>query len=195
MPDLPTVPPATLEQLYRAGTKRWQAHRTRWGDAFHAFVPADYPGAYEALRSARPTSDSFLELGSGVGTITVISALLGYDAAGIEIDADLVDSATELATEFDVTPSFSCGTFIPPGFQDAADRHDSEIPSVLDGESGYDALGRTLDDFDVVYAFHWPGLEDLFLELMATYGRPGALLLTYGGTEGFRTWRDGSLAG
>ena len=194
MPDLPTVLPTTLERLYRAGTQRWQAHRTRWGEAFHAFVPADYPGAYEALRTARPGADSFLELGSGVGAITVIAALLGYDSAGIEIDTYLVDSATELASEFGVTPSFACGTFIPTGFQEVADRYDTEIPSVFDGESAYDELGRALDDYDIVYAFHWPGLEDLFLELMAAHGRPGALLLTYGGTEGFRTWRDGSLA-
>lgn len=180
-----------FEALFRAGDEAWQLFRERRGAAFHAFVPADYPMALEVLRSLRRRADSFLELGSGVGVITILAAQLGYDASGIEIDPWLVEQADDLADEFGAEASFAAGTFVPAEFQDVVDRQQTELPSILDGDCGYQALGRDLDEFDLVYAFYWPGLEELFFELMERHGRAGALFLTYGGLEGYRLWRDG----
>jgi hypothetical protein len=181
-----------LEPLFQAGDETWRLFRARCGAAFHAFVPGDYPAAAAALIRLRPHAESFIELGSGVGVIAITAALLGYDAAGIEIDPWLVDRSSELAAEFGAEVGFAAGSFVPPTFQDEVDREQTEIPTILDGPSGYAELGRDLDDFDLVYAFYWPGLEDLFFELMRQHGRRGALLLTYGGLEGYRVWRDGT---
>ena len=129
-------------------------------------------------------------MGSGVGVITIIAALLDFEACGIEVDPWLVEQSEGLAEEFNASAEFSVGSFIPPQFQDEVDLHQTEIPSILPGDCGYQGLGRELDDFDLVYAFYWPGLEDMFFELMRRHGRPDALLLTYGGVEGYRLWRD-----
>ncbi|MCA8956434.1 MAG: class I SAM-dependent methyltransferase [Planctomycetes bacterium] len=184
-------PSAAMHALFTAGDVAWQRFRARCGNAFHAFVPGDYPGALHALRTLRPQADSFLELGSGVGVITIIAALLGYEAAGIEIDPWLVDQSETLAAEFGADATFACGSFVPDSFQPIVDRHETELPTVLDGHPAYAELGADLADFDLVYAFYWPGHERLFEQLMRRHGRPGALLLTYGGIEGYRAWRDG----
>ena len=59
------------------------------------------------------------------------------------------------------------------------------------GACGYDELGLELVDFDLVYAFPWPGEEDWLRELVKRHARPGALLLTCDGGEGFHHFRDG----
>jgi hypothetical protein len=182
---------SSFAELFAAGDARWEEFREYRGDTFHAFVPADYVDAAHALRQLRPQADSFLELGSGVGVVAITAALLGFDAAGIEIDPWLVDASEDLAEQFGAEVCFAEGTFVPPEFQEHVDRQDTEIPTVADGLPGYDDLDRDLADFDLVYAFPWPGLEEVFFELMARHGGEGALFLTYGGLEGYRLWRDG----
>ena len=183
-------PDEQFDRLFRAGDDTWNIFRERRGQAFHAFVPADYPRALEALRALRPRADTFLELGSGVGVITILAAKLGFEASGIEIDPWLVEQSEDLAGEFDADATFANGTFIPPAFQERVDQYEMDLPTILDGNSGYEELGQPLDSFDLVYAFYWPGLEDLFFELMAHHGREGALLLTYSDLEGYRLWSD-----
>lgn len=180
-----------LTPLFSAGDESWRLFKERCGPAFHAFVPGDYPAAADVLRKLRGQADSFLELGSGVGVIAITAALLGYDAAGIEVDPWLVDQAEDLAAEFRAEVSFAQGTFVPEGFQEVFDSHQTEIPTILEGPCGYEELGRELSDFDLVYGFFWPGLEDAFFQLMAEYGRPGALFLTHGGVDGYQLFRDG----
>ena len=63
------------------------------------------------------------------------------------------------------------------------------------GACGYDELELELDDFDLIYAYPWPGEEDWLYELVRRHARPGALLLTYDVSEGFRLARDGEPAG
>ena len=195
------APPATIyavsrpgedfDALFRAGNEAWELFREKRGAAFHAFVPADYPMALEVLRSLRPRASSFLELGSGVGVITIVAAILGFEACGIEIDPWLAQQSEDLADEFGVEAHFAAGSFIPEEFQGEVDLHQTELPSILHGNPGFHELERDLDDFDLVYAFYWPGLDELFFELMRRHGQPGGLLLTYGGIEGYRLWRDG----
>jgi hypothetical protein len=186
------VPEEILQRLFAAGDARWQAFRERRGETYHAFVPADYRSVAAVLEQLRPQADSFLELGSGVGVIAITAARLGYDAAGIEVDPWLVGAAEDLAAEFHAPATFANGTFVPESFQETVDRHETEIPTIADGVPAYAELGRQLDDFDLVYAFPWPGTEELFFELVRDHGRPGALFLTFGATEGCRIWRDGA---
>jgi hypothetical protein len=51
--------------------------------------------------------------------------------------------------------------------------------------SAWDELGQDLADFDLVYAFPWPGEEALFDALMRRYGRPDQAFLSYHSDEGF----------
>jgi hypothetical protein len=45
------------------------------------------------------------------------------------------------------------------------------------------------DDFDVVFAYPWPGEEQVIFDLFAGSTAVGALLLTYHGLEGLRLHR------
>jgi hypothetical protein len=180
------LPPETLEQLFASGEELWRRHKERRSGAFHGFVPADYPGAYEILRELRSRATSFVELGSGAGVITVLADLLGYDAYGLEIEPWLVESARELAAEFDSDAAFVEGSFLPTGFRGEVELVDPEFLVTYDGAaSAWDELGLDPADFDLVYAFPWPGEEELFRELLRVHGRRGGLFLTYGAAEGY----------
>ena len=175
-------------ELFAAGAEAWERHR--FAGAYHPFVPCDYARAAATLATLRKDADAFLELGSGVGVVTITAALLGYDAAGIEVEAGLVDAAEDLAQRFDAAATFAHGSFVPDGF-DHFDRIDTEVETVFEGPDGYAELGRNLEEFDVVYAFPWPGTEEAFHDLVTNYGRPDTILLTYGATDGFRVFRGG----
>ena len=45
------------------------------------------------------------------------------------------------------------------------------------------------DDFDVIFAYPWPGEEDVIMQLFDRYAAVGALLLTYHGIEELRIRR------
>jgi SAM-dependent methyltransferase len=176
---------ATLHALCRRGDELFARFRAERGDEFSSFVPADHAGACAMLRELRPRADSFLELGSGAGVVTIAADLLGYDAYGIEIEPRLCDYARDLADEFGSDARFAVGSFLPDDFDAAAVLADADFHVTLDGTPAYDELGVGLADFDLVYAFPWPGEEELFVRLVREHGRRGTLLLTYDASEGF----------
>jgi hypothetical protein len=134
------------------------------------FVPSDFPSVYAvlcALDEADVTSGGrgLCEWGSGFGVVACMAAWLGYDACGIELNADLVEAAVELADDFEVSVGFACGDFSP------------------DGESGYAELGLGPDDFDVIFAYPWPDEQRLVADVFERHAREGAVLLTYHGGD------------
>ena len=46
-----------------------------------------------------------------------------------------------------------------------------------------------LRDFDLVYAYPWPGERLFFLDIMKKFGRPGAMFMTYDVREGIHVER------
>ena len=68
---------------------------------------------------------------------------------------------------------------------------DSRRGTIGDGPSGYLELGRSLDDFDIVYAYPWSGEESLMLDLFRCHGHRDALLLLHG-SQGVRIYRRGA---
>ena len=180
------IPRERLERLLTDGAEVWQRYERVREGRFHGFVPSDYALAYEELEPLHERADSFLELGSGAGVVTILADLLGFDAYGIEIEPWLVDAARELADMHDSGATFATGSFVPAGFSACAELTDSQFHVTADGVEGYTELGFDLDDFDLVYAFPWPGEEELFEAMVRECARPGAMLLTYGATEGFR---------
>ncbi|MBL8756215.1 MAG: hypothetical protein JNK15_23170, partial [Planctomycetes bacterium] len=63
------------------------------------FIPSDHELVYSALaglRRTEPDARRLLEWGSGFGAVTGLAASLGFEAHGIEIDADLVGTSREL---------------------------------------------------------------------------------------------------
>jgi hypothetical protein len=57
------------------------------------------------------------------------------------------------------------------------------------GPDGYEELETEPDEYDVVFAYPWPGEEQVIFDVFADCAAVGALLLTYHGQEGLRLQR------
>jgi hypothetical protein len=157
---------------------------------FHPFVPADYDSVLAALVRLRQPGLRFLEWGSATGVITIMADMLGFEAYGIELDAQLVALARELAARHGSGATFAAASFLPTGYEWKPSSGDSRKGTIGDGASGYLELRHPLDDFDLVYGYPWDGEEPMMRDLMRRYGAPGARLLLNGVTPGVRVFRD-----
>ncbi|MDZ7631131.1 MAG: hypothetical protein U5K74_07225 [Gemmatimonadaceae bacterium] len=117
--------------------------------------------------------------------------LLGFDAAGIELDATLVRTARALAERFGSRARFVTGSFLPTGYRWRSAVTNDFSSTTGEGDSGYMQLGAALDDFDVVFGYPWGGEQAMMLDLMRQFGRPDALLLLMDTTAGVRAYRRG----
>lgn len=161
---------------------------------FHPFVAADYERVFRALLALRGPDLRFLEWGSATGVITIMADLLGFEAYGIELDPDLVDISRRLAARSDSGALFAVGSFLPDGYDWKSDTGDRRLGTIGRGASGYPSLGRSLEDFDLVFAFPWDGEQPIMLDLMRRRGGSDASLLLYHGTEGVRVFSGGQRA-
>jgi len=158
------------------------------------FVPSDFVKVFAALCELQEkylaSGTLFCEWGSGFGVVASLAAMLHFDAYGIEIQNDLVDAAQLLADDFGLPVQFVLGSFIPPGgevFEDKAGEF-----AWLDsgcGDCGYENLGLAPEDFDVVFAYPWPGEDQVISDLFEHFAAVGALLMTYHGLEDLRLHR------
>jgi hypothetical protein len=187
---------ARLTALREAGWELFDQfdHEVR-DQRFHPFVAADYESVLEALIAQRAPGLTFLEWGSATGVITIMADLLGYDACGIELDASLVDIARTLAAKFDSKARFVAGSFLPEGYEWKPRTGDGRLGTIGQGRSGYLELGRSLDDFDVVFGYPWQGEEAMMHDLMRCYGGAGARLMVHGTDRGVEVYRDGRRQG
>lgn len=181
-----------LAELADEGWEIWRRFDTEVRqEEWHPFVPADYDDVLRTLQRLRAPGLRFLEWGSATGVITIMADMLGYEAYGIELDAQLVGIARELAQRFDSRARFAAGSFLPAGYRYRSRTGDDRIGTIGTGDSAYPELRHPLEDFDVVYGFPWHGEEGMMLDLMRAYGGSGARLILNGGTEGIRVFRDG----
>lgn len=157
------------------------------------FVPSDYARAYGSLRAAARTGvapgRAFCEWGSGFGVVACVAEMVGFDAVGIEVESRLVEHARQLASDYQLRARFVRGSFIPDGADAFADT-EGEV-SWLNPEtgSGEAELGLEINDFDVIYAYPWPGEEHVIIRLFEHYAAVGSLLMTYQGQNGVRVQR------
>jgi hypothetical protein len=156
------------------------------GKEWHPFVAADYDAILETLIPLRAPGLRFLEWGSASGVITILADLLGFEAYGIELDADLVETARELARRHGSAARFVEGSFLPTGYRWRSPSGDERIGTIGYGESAYPKMGHPLEDFDVVYAYPWDGEEPMMRDLMLRFGAPSARLILHGVESGMR---------
>jgi hypothetical protein len=162
------------------------------------FVPSDFVTVYRALRAITEANlapgTSLCEWGSGFGVVASLASMLEFKACGIEIERDLVDASRRLADDFGLPVEFVHGSFIPSGAEACAeeayaDNNGEYSWLVTDGDDGYDELGLAPDDFDVVFAYPWPGEECLIASLFEKYAAEEALLLMYNQYDSLRLRR------
>lgn len=159
---------------------------------WHPFVAADYEAVLDTLIALREPGLRFLEWGSATGVITIMADLLGYEACGIELDGSLVRTARALAERFDSGARFAEGSFLPEGYRWRPRDGDGRLGTIGSGRSGYLQLGRSLDEFDLVFGYPWDGEGAMMRDLMRRYGAPGARLLVHGTDTGVEVVRNGA---
>jgi SAM-dependent methyltransferase len=185
--------PADVAALIDEARQRIQVLEDGSRASMPAFVPSDFELCYCALAAIQSanltTGQRFLEWGSGIGVVACLAAQLGFDAVGIEIEQPLVEIANDLAAAHDIDTEFICGSFVPEGTEVTVGTADDFAWLSTTGEVAYDELDLDPDDFDLIFAYPWPGEEQIIFDLFANHAATGALLLTYHGIEGVRLQR------
>ena len=142
------------------------------------FVPSDFVTVYHSLRAITEANlasgTSLCEWGSGFGVVASLAAMLEFKVCGIEIERGLVNASRRLADDFRLPVEFVHGSFVPSGAE--ADVEEAYTASsteyfwlVTDADDAYDELGLGPHDFDVVFAYPWPGEECLIEGLFEKY--------------------------
>jgi SAM-dependent methyltransferase len=147
---------------------------------WHPFIAADYDVVLRQLLRLRRPGARFLECGCATGVITIMADLLGFDACGIEIDADLVAVARRLADKYESSARFAHGSFLPAGYEYRDPTGDSRLGTLIQGDSGFPQLARSLKDFDIVFAYPWSGESAVLEDMMKRCGGSDARLILYG---------------
>ena len=186
--------PDRVREFVREAERRLEEFvEGRLDDPIVGFVPSDFHAVFGVLAAISErhlaTGGLFCEWGSGFGVVAMMASEVEFDACGIEIEQDLVDAAQELADEHDLPVEFVCGSFIPQGGEDVADIVGDFAWLRTDAPSAYDELGLDPDDFDVIFAYPWPGEEQAIYDLFERYAAAGALLVTFQGVEAVRVMR------
>jgi hypothetical protein len=165
----------------------------------HAFVPSDFPLVYAALchvaQRRLATGSLLCEWGSGAGVVACLAAMVGFDAHGIEFEADLVELARQLAGAHGVNVEFHQGNFVPHGGQEIAEAVSDFEWLAVGGNDPYEQMELEIDDFDVIFAYPWPGEHRVVERLFERFAADGALLMTYNGEDGIRLFRKRSGKG
>jgi hypothetical protein len=118
-------------------------------DCFH-FVPSDYDTAWRSL-DALPRG-RFCEWGSGYGIVTGLAEMLGFEAQGIEINAELASASRRLLSDFGLSAHIETGDYFGCHFE-----------------------------ADVYFVYCWPGKIALTESRFCTVApAPARLLICYG---------------
>jgi len=185
---------APLPERVRAFIVDGEERIARFGRALPGFVPSDHVLVYRALLALRGgdalSGTRFCEWGSGLGIVAGLAASCGYEAHAIEIEGDLVAAGEELSADHELEVEHVAGTFVPEGSEDLAVGAGEDLDWLQQGGAdGHELLDRDPDEFDLIFAYPWPGEEEIVFSLFERHAGSGALLLTYHGLEGLRAQR------
>ena len=157
------------------------------------FVPCDFHLLDQALTWIEQhhllTGNRFCEFGAGFGVATLLTSLRGMESIGIEIESNLVDQASGLADDLDLSAQFYCGSFVPRGTSATTDLgREVENVDTIEGDI-YEEIGLGLDAFDLFFAFPWPGEHHFFEAVFESGAAVNSLLLSYRGRDGMHLIR------
>jgi hypothetical protein len=181
------------EQLIREAEARVERFTRSHRPRIDNFVVCDFRLVDSALRWIGDQNllcgESFCEWGSGFGVVSLLASLHGLSACGIEVEPSLVEQSESLAEDQGIEARFACGSFIPSG----GGQFESMVQEVdhvdVDSVDCYDELGQEIADFDLFFAFPWPGEHRFWETIFDRFASDGALLLTFQGIEQLRLQR------
>jgi hypothetical protein len=187
------LPEAAMKYIEAGQIQVDHFHYQKKGTPYPAFIPSDAATVYRTLRTILEThlapGRRFCEWGSGFGITAGLAAMLGFDACGIEIHNELVVEADRLAKHFGLAVDFVCGSLVPEGGEKLASRTSDFAWLQPQADDAYEQLGLEAEDFDVIFAYPWPGEEFAIDDLFERFAATGALLATYHGVQGMRVQR------
>lgn len=168
-------------------------HKTHRTDPVPSFVASDFLMVDQALgavleRDLAP-GPAFCEWGAGFGVVAGLAALRGMDAYAIEINRGLVSACERLMADHGIDVTLAQGSLVPEGGDEIVDAMAQQAWLLTNEHPAYDELGLDLDDFDLVFAYPWPGEESLVEALFDAFAAEGALLLTYHGMNEIKLQR------
>ena len=172
-------------KVLREGAEIWRDYCQDRSGEFHRVIPADHAAAIEFLRPERARAHTFLELGSATGVITILADLLGFESFGIEIESDLVEISEDLAARVGSNATFTEGSFVPEEYRGEVHLLESDYLTPTEGDDAYSAMGLEIRDFDLVYAYPWPGEEEWLIEMVRRFGGDRTRLAIYTVRDGF----------
>lgn len=185
--------PAESSALLADAKTRLEQYDAKFQASIPAFVPSDFELVYHALAwiqdSQLTPGRRFLEWGSGIGVVACLAAQLRFDAIGIEIEEPLVQIAESIAADHGIEVEFACGSYVPHGAEPFIDTAGEVTWLRTDGPDSYSDLDLEPEDFDLIYAYPWPGEEQVIFDLFERSASVGALLLTFHSQEGLRLQR------
>ena len=167
---------------------------TRSQDALtENFVPCDFHLLDQALtwieQNHLLTGRRFCELGSGFGVAALLASMHGMESVGIEIESVLVEQSNVLADDFGLAADFYCGSFVPRDIAGILELS-REVERIETHEGDvYEEIGLGLNDFDLLFAFPWPGNQHFFDAVFQAGAADNSLLLSYHGRNGMRLVR------
>jgi hypothetical protein len=162
------------------------------------FIACDFQTVYRALQAITNANlaagTSLCEWGSGFGVVASLAEMQGFSSSGIEVEEVLVDASRTLADDFSLSVHFVHGSFIPTGAEEFVEETYADSSSefswlVTDADNAYDELGHEPEDFDIIFAYPWPGGEGLIESLFEKCAAEGALLLLYDQYDSVRLLR------
>jgi hypothetical protein len=158
-----------------------------------AFVPSDFGSSYGVLKelaaACRTPGKLFCEWGSGFGVVACLAAMLDFDACGIEIEAELVDAAQQLADDFGLPVKFIQGSFIPRDGESCPSMRQDFAWLTPEGGCTHKELELDPEDFGIIFAYPWPDEERVTAALFERYAHADAVLVTHHGGDAFRVRR------
>lgn len=186
------IPPEVRSWISEA-RERVQAFQDRWDrPQIEQFVASDYELVYQALEWIGETGLAdgrrFMEWGCGFAIVCALASRLGWDAFGIEAEAELIAEGRRTIRSWNQPVELVQGNFLPAGAEALAD--DPTLPSLGHPvASAYHDLGLEIDDFALVFAYPWPGEEEFFTDVFTRYARNGALLFQFRGPYDLWLWQ------
>ena len=185
--------PADVTRLIQASDRRWdQFFANRANRRFPRLIPSDPALVFTALACVTqqdlPPGRVFCEWGSGFGTATCLAALLGYEAYGIELHAELADISRDMAHELAIPVEILCTSYIPEGYDSYAGIGGDDLVQsatffypgdALNGAPQYDGMDYTLAEVDLFFVYPWPEEQELMQQLFDAVAMEGAILIAY----------------
>ncbi len=188
--DFPKAPlPEDIRSFLAAADERCdEFFNTGANKKLPRFIPADYELVYRGIAELQQNHEllgnRFCEWGSGLGTATCLASLLGFEAYGIEIEAELVKRARALAAAHDLPAQFLETSFLPEGFDFLHTQGARQLLKPKNADHGgfsYEDLEWEIEEVDLFYVYPWPEEQESNLELFKAVAAEGAYMLCYYG--------------